>query len=58
MKFRTILFDIIFLLALTALMIVFNEAGKLEAVMKYPLVICYGSYLIGRYAGVLSVKKK
>ena len=58
MKIKTILFDIIFLVVLTLLLIILNETGKMSALMKYPFVSFYAVYLLGRLGGALSVKGK
>ncbi len=53
MKLKTILFDLIFIVLLTALLIILNETGKMGALMKYPFVTIYAVYLLGRLSGAL-----
>ena len=58
MKLKTILFDLIFIVVLTALLIILNETGKMGSLMKYPFITIYVVYLLGRLAGALSVRSK
>ncbi len=54
MKFKSILFDLIFIVVLSAVLIILTKTGKMGSLMKYPFVVIYAAYVIGRLAGVLS----
>ncbi len=58
MKFKSILFDLIFIVVLSAVLIILNETGKMGSLMKYPFIVIYGAYILGRLAGVVSGKRK
>jgi hypothetical protein len=58
MKLRTILFDLIFIVVLSAVLIMLSETGKMGSLMKYPFVTIYAAYGIGRLAGVFSGSRR
>ena len=58
MNIKPILFDLIFIVVISALLIILNETGKLSSLMKFPFVVIYAAYGIGRLAGVLSGRRR
>ena len=58
MKIKSILLDIIFIVVLTVVLIILNEAGKMGSLMKFPFITIYAVYLLGRLGGALAAKRK
>jgi hypothetical protein len=58
MKLKTILFDLVFIVVLTALLIVLNETGKMSTLIKYPFITVYSAYILGRLVGILAGRHK
>ncbi|MEN8228015.1 MAG: hypothetical protein ABFS38_07645 [Bacteroidota bacterium] len=58
MKMKSILLDFVFIIVLTALLIILSETGNLDSLIKLPFITIYTAYIIGRFAGYLSHKSR
>ena len=54
MKLKSIVADLVFILIVTAVLVLLSETGQLQAVARYPFPVILGAYLTGRIAGELS----
>ena len=56
MKMKTILMDLVFIIAVTAVLIILSETDHMDYVTKWPFITVLVAYTIGRFAGYLSHK--
>ena len=54
---KTIIFDIVFIIALGGLLVILSETNMLDLLMKYPFFTILTFYYIGRYI-TYSIKRK
>jgi len=55
---KTIIWDTLFIVGLAIFLAVLSVTGKMNYLMKLPFITIYAAYLLGRFAGYLSDKKK
>ena len=58
MNLKIILPDLIFILVITAVLLILSETDHLKIVAKDPALMVLGAYLIGRLAGELSIRSR
>jgi len=56
--YKRSVWDIVFIVILTIVLLILSETGNLDLLAKLPFVTIYVAYAIGRFVGHIASKRK